>query len=91
MTDDGGIMDPRWDKVTVDGEWEPQVPDAMECSHHWTSIHQPDLPMYWIEQCSMCHRFNAERMLNELNIAGWFKKEIVGGHSVVVKLPPINL
>lgn len=31
-----------------------------DCEHHWVSSHQPDFPreIYWIEQCSLCDRFN---------------------------------
>lgn len=65
MTDDGGIMDPRWDHVESDATAKPP------CEHHWMSIHQPDLPIYWIEQCLFCREFNAERMVQELKAAGW--------------------
>jgi hypothetical protein len=51
---------------------DSDVAKAIPCEEHrWFSIHQPDLPVYWIEQCSECHSFNAKRMVEELKAAGW--------------------
>jgi len=41
--------------------------------HHWVGFHQPDLPIYWIDQCSQCHKFNAVKMFEEIEKAGYSK------------------
>ena len=39
----------------------------IECDqHHWVSTHQPGLPVFWVDQCSLCGDFNAERMAEEI-------------------------
>ena len=59
--------------------------DAL-CEHNWVSIHQPDLPIYYVDQCSQCHRFNAKRMREEIKNAGYWKdqnKNLVENFSIV--------
>jgi len=36
------------------------------CRHSWVSIHQPDMPVYWIRQCSFCCRFDADDLRREI-------------------------
>lgn len=50
-----------------------QAAQDVPCEHHWVSIHQPDLPIYYVDQCSQCHKFNAVRMRQEIEKAGYSK------------------
>lgn len=61
------------------------------CEHHWVSRHQPGLPLYWIDQCSQCGTYNAERMWEEVVKAAVPAKmvghEWMDGHPMQVILP----
>jgi hypothetical protein len=35
------------------------------CDHHWVSEHLPNYPL-WLIQCSMCHQYDHEHMLQDL-------------------------
>jgi hypothetical protein len=48
---------------------EAQPAERPICEHHWVSRHQPDLPIYWVDQCSICGDFNAARMREEIDKA----------------------
>lgn len=50
-----------FNKTDAEDASQPEV-----CDHHWVSKHQPDLPIYWVAQCSMCGRFDAESMREEI-------------------------
>jgi hypothetical protein len=36
------------------------------CDHHWVSSHEPGLSI-WVVQCSMCGRFNAKDMQEQID------------------------
>lgn len=52
-----------------------------ECEHAYTSIHQPDMPVYWIRQCSLCGAFDAEDLRREIA-----KAREVGGDNTGIAL-----
>ena len=45
--------------------------ECQESDHHYASIHQPGLPVYWVRQCTICGHFDAVDMVSELIAAGW--------------------
>jgi len=34
--------------------------------HHWVSTHQPDFPVYWIRQCSLCGYYDPVDMAEQI-------------------------
>lgn len=40
--------------------------EAPKCDHHWVSSHEPGLDI-WVVQCSMCRRFNAKDMQEQID------------------------
>lgn len=50
-----------------------------ECDHAYSSIHQPDLPLYWVRQCVSCGDFDPVDMRREIRRIPlhWFRVHVL--------------
>lgn len=68
--------------------------------HQWIHIHQDNLPIYWIVQCSICHRFESNEMLEEISRSGFMIEsdrqaraygfEVGRGHPLTSQIYPLS-
>jgi hypothetical protein len=46
----------------------PRRAESADCEHHFVSIHQPGMPVYWIRQCSLCRAFDAADLREQIDM-----------------------
>lgn len=39
--------------------------------HHWVSTHEPGHILYWVAQCSLCHRVDWDALDGEIRKSVW--------------------